>query len=212
MKRELQKKKNELEKALSKMLKEKIKAYKFKKKDYMIWFNKGDLFFDLQIDVGVTADERCLCNTVETIKPLWLDELLWDFLEMESNKEQPMSLRSIGAFTVHGSELYSDSYELENWDVAELEACVDKYLEHFKNTIDNADINTYLDNIKTNPYHLELREALTLVHNEQYLEAYNYLKDKSKGRFKNGDIHINDSIREHCKEKLEHLEKFYKNK
>ena len=43
---------------------------------------------------------------VETIKPLWLDDLLWDLLKMETNKEAPLSLRTIGAFTVSGSELF----------------------------------------------------------------------------------------------------------
>lgn len=43
----------ELTKALPKILKDKIKKYKFKKKDFMIWYNKKELFFDLLIDVKV---------------------------------------------------------------------------------------------------------------------------------------------------------------
>ena len=75
---------------------DKIKKYKFKKKDSMIWYNKKELFFDLLIDVKVKSDDKCYCTAVETIKPLWLDDLLWDLLKMETNKEAPLSLRTIG--------------------------------------------------------------------------------------------------------------------
>lgn len=39
MTREEQRKLKELKKALPNILKEKLKRYKFKKKDYMIWYN-----------------------------------------------------------------------------------------------------------------------------------------------------------------------------
>ena len=93
------------------MLKEKIKEYKFKKKDYMIWFSKDDRFYDLMIHVAVPEDGRCICSAEETLKPLWLDELLWDFLNMPDNRKEPYSLRAIGAFTVKGSQIYQESRE-----------------------------------------------------------------------------------------------------
>lgn len=202
MTREEQKKMKELNKALPKILKEKIKSYKFKKKDYMIWFNNKDLFFELFIHIGVTNDNVCVCTSKESIKPLWLDDLLWDFLQMESNKKEPLSLRAVGAFTVAGSRIYEEENELTNWDYNELEKCVDNYLEHFYNTIQTANINTFLDNIRTTPYHQELRETLTYVYKEQYLEAFNYLKDLDEGVFRNGDISIYNAIRDYCRNKL----------
>lgn len=202
MKRDEQRKFKDLKKALPKILKDKIKDYKFKKKDYMIWFHKEDLFFDLFIDVKVTSDNRCICQSIETLKPLWLDDLLWDFLQMESNKKEPLSLRSIGAFTVYGSKIYEVKYELENWEVNELRECIDQFLEHFYYSIQTATIDTYLENINSTPYHQELRVALTYVYNKQYLEAFRYLKDFGDGQFRNGDISINNAIREYCKKKL----------
>lgn len=201
MTRDEQKKLKELKKSLPNILKEKIKAYKFKKKDFMIWYNKKDLFFDLLIDVKVTSDNRCICTSKETVKPLWLDDLLWDFLQMESNKKEPLSLRSVGAFTVYGSEIYDDKCELENWNVAELEKYVDYFFGHFYNSIQTATIDTYLQNIKSTTYHQELREALTYVHNGKYNEAINCLKDDEYGQFRNGDICINKVIKEYCKAK-----------
>ena len=81
MTKEERQKYKELTKALPKILKDKIKKDKF------------------------------YCTAVETIKPLWLDDLLWDVLKMETNKEAPLSLRTIGAFTVSGSELFKDVYK-----------------------------------------------------------------------------------------------------
>lgn len=202
MTRDEQKKLKELKKSLLKILKAQIKSYKFKKKDFMIWSKKKDLFFDLLIDVKVTSDNRCICTSTERVKPLWLDDLLWDFLQMESNKSEPLSLRSIGAFTVYGSEIYDDECELENWDVGELEKCVDGFLEHFYNSIQTATIDTYLENIRYTRYHQELREALTYVHNKKYNEAIECLKDDEYGSFKNGDICINKAIKEYCKSKV----------
>lgn len=100
MTRDEQRRFKELKKALPQLLKDKIKTYKFKKKDYMIWYSKKGLFFDLHIDVRVLPDGKCYCISSEKMKPLWLDDLLWDLLKMESNKGQPLSLRAIGAFTV----------------------------------------------------------------------------------------------------------------
>lgn len=202
MTREEQRKLRELKKALPKIIKDKIKTYKFKKKDFMIWFNKKDLFFDVLIDVKVTNDNKCTVTSKESMKPLWLDDLLWDFLKMEENKKEPLSLRCIGAFTVAGSQIYENELELNNWDVIELEKCIDIYLEHFNNSIQSANINTFLDNIKSTLYHQELREALTLVQHEQYLEAFNFLKDLDDGIFKNGEICINKAIREYCQKKI----------
>lgn len=201
MTREEQKKLKELKKALSKVLKEKIKDYKFKKKDYMIWFNKKDLFFDLFIDVKVTPDNRCVCTSKESLKPLWLDDLLWDFLQMEDNKNEPLGLRSVGAFTVFGSQIYDTNYELKKWDIDELESCVDAFLEHFYNSIQTSTIDTFLDNTKSTLYHLELREALTYVHYKKYSEAVDCLKNDGDGVFKNGKISINDEIRKFCNNK-----------
>lgn len=62
MTREEQKKLKELTTALPKILKEKIKKYKFKKKDFMIWYNKKELFFDLMIDVRVLPDGNAIAQ------------------------------------------------------------------------------------------------------------------------------------------------------
>lgn len=180
------------------MLKDKIKKYKFKKKDFMIWYNKKELFFDLLIDVKVKSDDKCYCTAVETIKPLWLDDLLWDLLKMETNKEAPLSLRTIGAFTVSGSELFKNETELKEWTISELEEIIDNYLEHFYKTAQSSSICDFYNNLENSIYHVELRKALSLIYEHKCQDALDYLKDKDEGIFKNGNVSINNAIREYC--------------
>lgn len=200
--REEQKKLKELTKALPKILKEKIKAYPFKKKDFMIWYHKKDLFFDLLVDVRVMPDGKCYATAVERIKPLWLDDLLWDFLDMEKNKTEPMGLRATGAFTVSGAEQFKDKVELKEWSTDELEETVDAYLEHFHKTVQSSSVDDFYSSSDSSAYHAELRKSLSLVHNHQYQEALEYLSDFGDGVFKNGDRYINNAIRSYCEGQL----------
>ena len=202
MTREEQKKFKELKKALPKMLKDKIKNYKFKKKDFMIWYNKKDLFFDLLIDVGVFSDGKCYCTTLEKIKPLWLDDLLWDLLKMESNKSEAFSLRTIGAFTVSGSEIFEDKSELIEWTIDELESKIDRYLEHFYMSIQNSTIDDFYNNLEVSAYQSNLRKSLSMVYNHKYQEVLDNLNINESGGFKNGDLSINDAIKEYCENQL----------
>lgn len=197
MTKEERQKYKELTKALPKMLKDKIKKYKFKKKDFMIWYSKKELFFDLLINAKVKSDDKCYCTAIETIKPLWLDDLLWDLLKMETNKEEPLSLRAVGAFTVSGAELFKNETELKEWKISELEEIVDNYLAHFYKTIQSSSICDFYNNCYNSIYHVELRKAL-LIHEHKYQDALDYLKDKGEGIFKNGDVAINNAIREYC--------------
>ena len=202
MTRDEQKKYKELTKALPKILKDKIKKYKFKKKDFMIWYNKQELFFDLFIYMRVQSDGKCYCTALEKIKPLWLDNLLWDFLNMESNKVEPLSLRAIGAFTVSGATLFEDKTELTEGTISELEGIIDRYLEHFYETIKSSSISNFYDNLETSTYHMELRKSLSFVYNHEYQEALEYLNDLGDGFFKNGDISVNNAIKEYCVDQL----------
>lgn len=170
----------------------------------MIWYNKKELFFDLLIDVKVKSDDKCYCTDVETIKPLWLDDLLWDLLKMETNKEAPLSLRTIGAFTVSGAELFKNETELKEWTISELEEIIDNYLEHFYKTVQSSSICDFYDNLENTMYHVELRKALSLVYEQNYQDALDYLKDKGEGIFKNGNVSINNAIREYCINQLSH--------
>lgn len=202
MTREEQGKLRELKKALPGILKDEIRKYKLKKKDYMIWLEKDEILFDCFISVGTTDDERCICSTKEKMKPLWIDDLLWDFLKMQDNKTEPVSLRAIGAFAVSGSEIYHDFQELQNWEINELNVYVDNYLKHFYHTIQTVKSDKFYENISYSSYHEDLRIALSYVYQKKYKEALCYLEDKGNGIFCNGTIWIHDEIRKYCEEQM----------
>lgn len=202
MTREEQKKFRELKKALPKIIQTEIKKYKFKKKDFKVWFQKDELFFDLMLDIR-DNDGHCCFISVENVKPMWLDDLLWDILGMPENKNEPISLRAVGAFTVYGSEIYKEKAELVTWESYELQKYVDLYMEHFYKTIQSTTIEKFFDSIGSVPYHEELRKSLSLIHNGQYEEAMDYLSAYDKGYFCNKGIWINDAMRAYCRSKAQ---------
>lgn len=72
------------------------------------------------------------------------------------------------------------------------------YLEHFYKTAQSSSICDFYNNLENSIYHVELRKALSLIHEHKYQGALDYLKDKGEGIFKNGDVSINNAIREYC--------------
>ena len=202
MNREEQRKLRELKKALPKMLAEKIRPYKFKKRDERVWHVTGDMFLVCTFFVNETVDGGCKCSMDVEAKPLWIDDLLWDCLRMEGNKKEPLSLRATGAFTVSGVEIYQEYDSLKEWTPEELERYVDKYLEEFSRIVQTVTIEDFYNKIKSSVYHEELRVSLTLVHDGKYREALEYLSDKDKGRFCNKGLWIHDGIREYCRKRL----------
>lgn len=201
MTREQQKKLRELKRALPKIIQTEIKKYKLKKKDFMVWGSKEELFFDMMIDVR-ERDGYCYCASMERLKPLWIDELLWDLLGMPENKNEAVSLRAIGAFTVFGSEIYEMETELVSWEIEELEKCVIAYVEHFYRDLQSFGIENFYECMDVTPYHQELRKALSLVHDKKYQEALDYLQACGRGVFCNKGIWINEAITEYCENNL----------
>ena len=63
MTREQQKKLRELKNALPKIIRSEIKKYNLKKKDFMVWVQKSELFFDLMIYV-CERDGHCYCTSI----------------------------------------------------------------------------------------------------------------------------------------------------
>lgn len=196
MTREQQRQLRELKKALPKIIQLGIKKYKLKKRDFMVWFQKKDLFFDLMIGIR-ERDGHCYCACTERIKPLWLDDILWDILDMPENKNEPASLRAIGAFTVYGSEIYSDESELETWEIAEMEKYVHKYIEHFYQSIQAFGIEKFYEYMNASSYHQELRKTLSLIYEKKYEEALAYLNTQGRGHFCNKGVWVNDAMRDY---------------
>lgn len=200
MTREQQKKLRELNKSLTQILKNNVKSYGFKKKDYMVWSATKELYFSLLIDVR-EKDGHCYCTSRETIKPLWIDDLFWDIMDMSENKSEPLSLRCIGAFTIHGMHCFEDKQELSEWSIEELETCVTSYMEHFQNTVNNSTIDSYYSIFDPTAYHGEIQEILILLHKQEYRKALDRIQSmEDGGSFQNNDIWFKEYAEKYIKE------------
>lgn len=197
MTREQQKRIRELKKLLPQIIQSEVKKYKFKKKDFMVWHQTKELFFDLMISI-CERDGHCYCTSVERVKPMWIDDLLWDILGMPENKKEPASLRAIGAFAVYGSQIYDDKTQLLTWEKEELEQCVIKYMAHFYESVQSCGIKTFYDHMDASVYQLDLRKALSMVYEKKYEEAIEEMKTQGRGCMCNGDLWVNDAIIDYC--------------
>ena len=197
MTREQQRQLKQLKTELPKIEKELIKQYKLKKKDYSLYAINGDLFYDAIIFVS-EKDGKCICTIKERLKPLWLDDLLWDLLRMEDNKKEPVSIRVTCAFAVSGVYVYEKDVELKSWSLEELKDVVSGFIEHFSTTVDAGRMDDFVNNL-VQPYHGELRKALYYIHEKKYPEALSLVSGK-RGIFRNKDIDINEAIEAYCRE------------
>lgn len=201
MTREQQKKFRDLKTALPKIIKEIAAEKKLKKRDERLFTKKSDLFFECLISISVNQNNECICYTDERFKPMWLDELLWELLDMGENKKAPLSLRAVGAFTVYGAPLYEKRTILSAWTEEELRSVVEEYINHFCESINNIDYATFEEKVLEDGYHHDLRAALYYIHNEQYQKALAEIGDQ-RGCFNNRGLDINDAIRSKCLENI----------
>lgn len=170
MTREQQRKLKALKNSLMKTAQPYIKKYGWKKRDFMIWLKRDGLIFSLHLSVGENYG-KCFLSGTGTVKPLWADDILWDILGMEENKKQPLSLRSIGAFTLHGAELYGRKYELVEWEQFELESAVEKMAAEFQVVVEKTGLDDFYRLAQQTIYHRELTECIISIYHGRYEEA-----------------------------------------
>ncbi len=188
MTREQQRKLRELNQYLSKLLKGIVKSYGLKKKDYMVWGKKGDMYFSLLVDIR-EKDGRCFCSSLERMKPLWMDDLFWDIMDMPENKKEPLSLRCIGAFAIYGMTCYECRQELPEWSPDALERCAEAYVRHFHDTVSSGTIEDYYSVFDSESYQGSIQDILVLIHNQEYQGARERIQSlEGNGQFQNKGI------------------------
>ena len=201
MNREQQRKLRELKKAVNVLDKKLAKEYKLKKISDYIWCKKDELLFEMSSDV-VENEGICRCYIDARVKPIWVDDILWDLIDMADNKNQPLSLKINGAFTVYGIEVFKLVYELPKWEIDELEECLHKGYEMFIEHIQKIDIDYYINNYNKPSYHEEIHELIMLIYNERYSEAIEYALNMKHEYFINGSLTLPMGAVEYCKKKL----------
>lgn len=199
---EQQRKLKELRQALPQMLKDNAKIFQLKKKDYMLWSVNHDIYGSLLIDVR-EQDGHCYCISQATIKPLWMDELLWDIMDMAENKAQPLSQRCIGAFAIHGMKVSEAKQELLAWEKEELEQVAAQVMKHFSNTIKCSTCETYRTLLDPAGYQGEVQQVLTMIHDGREQEALTALDKMQHGEcFVNQGMSFRERAIQYCKNRM----------
>ena len=202
MTREQQRQLRKLNQDLPKLLSNNIRPYKLKKRDFMVWGKNKDIYSSLLIGVK-ELNGHCYCFSTEWIKPLWIDDLLWDMIDMSENKSQPLSLRCIGAFAIHGATAFEGQQELFEWSKEELEKCVISYIAHFNDTVNNSNMEYYYSVLDPNAYHGEVQEILLLIYNSEYRKAMERIEAlETGGPFCNNGIYFKEYARKYCEERI----------
>lgn len=95
MSRAEDKAKRELEKEIHKRIKEQAKNFGYKFRSYSVFKKHGEYF--ISSNCFVCSLEKAIIHV--SVKKLIYDDIFWDVMNMSSNKDQPLSLRAVGAFT-----------------------------------------------------------------------------------------------------------------
>lgn len=168
MKREDQKRNKELEKNIKLMMKECPKRYKqqkLKKKDYMLWTIRGDMIYGIMPSAWIReSDLKPIMSFWIKYKPLWIDDILWDVIGMESNKQEPDSLRVVGAFTVGAARIYLDTIELQSETPDYLESIFYENIEKIMSSLDDLSEEKYIEYLYTGKYVDEFSKILVAIH------------------------------------------------
>lgn len=184
MTREEQKKYKEMNKYLENKTKEVFKTYSLKKKDYMFYLSKNNMFYSIMFSMS-----NNIIKVYFYAKPLWLDDILWDILDMSSNKKAPISLRCVGAFTIN-SQIKTKEYSFET------EEDIDKIVDSsFKNILDLSDTYSEINYLKdyTNiSYQQEIIYTIVLIYSKEYEKALNFLRNTKISSFVSNNKSFSD--------------------
>lgn len=202
MTREQQRQLRILKKELPHIVQAEIKKFKIKKRDFMIWQQKEDGFYNAHIHMG-EKDGKCFCSVTGYCKPMWLDELFWEIMGMEDNKKGPVSLRSIGAFTVYGNKFMQESNEIVSWSVEELSVYVKEYVSGFAAKIQENICSRFAEEISEFSYHADIRETLYLIHLERYEDAVRYVDAMEQDSFVNSGIGFREAAAGYCRKRMQ---------
>ncbi|MEG0596695.1 MAG: hypothetical protein RR336_06865 [Oscillospiraceae bacterium] len=171
MTREQQKRNKELKKQIEASSKANYKDYNLKKKDYMFYIVRDKMIYMMMFFM---TDGKLLTSFYA--KPFWADDLLWDILDMGSNKQEPVSLRAIGAFTIQ-SKIHETQQTISS--IGEVEGLVNNGFAEFVAFSNDYSEENFLDAYPQILYQQDVLRIIVLIHKGQYDEALNLLKVKN---------------------------------
>ncbi len=170
MTRDEQKKNKELKKQLESKSKLEFKKHHLKKRDYIFYTSDGKMFYAMMFFM---LNDIVKANFYA--KPLWLDDILWEVLDMDENKDEPISLRGVGAFTINPI-----AQTMKN-KVTSLEGIDDFVTNTFRDFIEFSHAykeETFLNDYTNISYQKEVINIIVLIHHNQFEPALEILASK----------------------------------
>lgn len=167
MTREEQRRNNEWKKYLALKSKEYFRQYNLKKRNYSFYTSKNNMFYSMVLSMVENKVKIAFYA-----KPMWLDDILWDILNMSENKNEPISLRGIGAFTINSKIKGYDSIVSSTEDIDKV--IIDTF-ESFINFTNSYSESDFLNNYKSISYQQEMINVIVLLYKKKQQEALKYL-------------------------------------
>ena len=193
-----------LKKDMKKLIKPLLKPYGFKTVGGYVWKIEGDLLFRMVplINTPINGDKAVLSVTYG-VKPTFVDDLLWDVLGFEENKQAPASLRVNGAFTVQSVAFEKQQYTLNALEVEEFEAHLKDAMEHFSQTIAAAGPDGLswfygIEAKKERYWHSEVMRLMLLLHDGKRDEALEYVRQNQLRDFIVDGKSLGEKVAEYC--------------
>ena len=199
MKKQDKERNKKLKNDFNSILKSKIKDYNLKKKDYMIYTVENNMIYGLFPSAFIREkDLKPIISIKISYKPLWADDLLWDILGMQSNKNEPDSLRVIGAFTMISAIYQEYNIELNDESISTLEEVLGNELAKFKDTIPLLTESMFIEKIKNCKMFID--KSLIYIHENDIKTAKRIIDESTDtGRFIIGNKTYKDLVKEYIK-------------
>jgi hypothetical protein len=207
----------QLKKELNQSVRVAAKRLKLKSRSERFFDKVGDYLVKYMIDINF-PDNKFRLIIRPYIKPYIIDDIFWEVFDMESNSQEPMSLRAVGAFTVDTfslpTKIAEEDWTMEDIDLEKVETKVFEVLskvhEEVLKLINSfstfEDFYTYVVDNAPIPAHYDLMGMLLMIHREQYADALQMaeglIANRKLGKFQNKSKWINEYIVDYCKEKI----------
>jgi len=169
------------------LLKQYAKQHHLKKKVDCLWTERSGMICILVLYVSMEKDEPYL-DMQTFIKPVWLDEMFWDIMEMPQYKQEPLSAHVVGAFTVHGVLTAKAEHIVPAFSASELERLISAETESFEVRLPEFTEEAYFEKVDSGATmrHGDMMRVLNAIHREDYKRARALLTKRSLSAFSGG--------------------------
>lgn len=202
MNRETRKQISTLQKSMNAIVKDIAKAYKYKVIGGQIWTIQNEHIFEF-FPFIITPPEGIKIKIRCSVKPLYVDDYLWDILGMSENKRERTSLRVNGAFSLFAVPFEERREPLIKVTYEEVYAKLQNELSTFDSFLTSilgkeAQWFTAMGASKDGYYHSELMRLMIDLHKENYSKVFHYVQTHEVSDFIVGNKSIGELITVYC--------------